>query len=78
MNSKTYLAVDLGAESGRVLAGEFDGRLLELRVVHAFSNGPVNLNGSIHWNIVGLYNEILSGLAKAQSEYGSGLQSIAR
>jgi rhamnulokinase len=54
MNSKkVYLAVDLGAESGRVLAGEFDGQTLELNVVHSFPNGPINLNGSIHWNTVG-------------------------
>jgi len=77
MNSKkVYLAVDLGAESGRVLAGEFDGHQLVLNVVHSFPNGPVKLNGSIHWNTVGLYEQILSGLAKAQNEYGDALISI--
>ena len=77
MNSKkTYIAVDLGAESGRVLAADFDGHTLSLRVIHSFPNGPVVLNGSIHWNVVGLYNEILLGLAMAQAEYGKSLQSI--
>ena len=77
MNSKkVYLAVDLGAESGRVLAGEFDGHQLVLNVVHSFPNGPVKLNGSIHWNTVGLYEQILSGLAKAQNEYGDSLISL--
>ena len=76
ISKKTFIAVDLGAESGRVLAGEFDGRSLELRVVHSFSNGPVDLNGSIHWNVIGLYNEILIGLSKSQAEYGSSIQSI--
>ncbi|MBP52402.1 MAG: rhamnulokinase [Opitutae bacterium] len=77
MNSKNvYLAVDLGAESGRVLAGEFDGKCLVLRIIHSFSNGPVALNGSIHWNTLGLYQEILTGLTKAHAEYGSSLQSI--
>ena len=53
------------------------GRSLErLRVVHSFSNGPVDLNGSIHWNVIGLYNEILIGLSKSQVEYGSSIQSI--
>jgi len=77
MNSKkTYIAVDLGAESGRVLAAGFDGRALSLRVIHAFANSPVVLNGSIHWNTVGLYHEILTGLAMAQAEYGKSLESL--
>ena len=77
MNSKkVYLAVDLGAESGRVLAGEFDGHQLVLNVVHSFPNGPINLNGSIHWNTVGLYEQILTGLSKAQNEYGDSLISL--
>jgi rhamnulokinase len=77
MNSKkVYLAVDLGAESGRVLAGEFDGQNLVINVVHSFPNGPINLNGSIHWNTVGLYEQILKGLSKAQSEYGDSLISL--
>ncbi|MEK9773580.1 MAG: rhamnulokinase family protein, partial [Opitutae bacterium] len=77
MNSKkTYLAVDLGAESGRVLAGEFDGQTLDLNVVHSFPNGPINLNSSIHWNTVGLYQQILTGLSKAQNEFGDSLISL--
>ena len=77
MNSKKiYLAVDLGAESGRVLAGEYDGSSIALKVVHSFPNGPVHLNGSIHWNTVGLFQQILDGLAKAQAEYGASLQSV--
>ena len=75
-SKKIYLAVDLGAESGRVLAGEWDGLSLNLRVLHSFPNGPVDLNGSIHWNLVGIYNEIITGLAMAQAKYGSSLESI--
>jgi len=74
--SKVYLAIDLGAESGRVLAGEYDGSTITLNVVHSFPNGPISLNGSIHWNTAGLFQQILEGLAKAQAEYGSSLQSI--
>jgi len=74
--SKVYLAIDLGAESGRVLAGEYDGNAITLNVVHSFPNDPISLNGSIHWNTVGLFQQILEGLAKAQAKYGSSLQSI--
>ena len=75
--SQVYLAIDLGAESGRVLAGEYDGNAITLNVVHSFPNGPITLNGSIHWNTVGLFQQILEGLAKAQAKYGLSLQSIA-
>ena len=36
-----YLAVDLGAESGRVISAEFDGAKVTLNELHRFSNGPV-------------------------------------
>ena len=42
---RTYLAVDLGAGSGRALLGTLDGGRLELREVHRFANGPVDLGG---------------------------------
>ena len=45
---KVYLAVDLGAGSGRVLAGEFDGRRIELREVNRFENIPVQLPTGWH------------------------------
>ena len=37
----TYAAVDLGAESGRVVLGKLEGGRLELRELHRFRNGPV-------------------------------------
>jgi len=41
MARSVALAVDLGASGGRVVAGLFDGRLLELEELHRFENGPV-------------------------------------
>ena len=35
-----YLAVDLGAESGRAMLGSFDGNRLAMKEVHRFGNGP--------------------------------------
>ena len=59
-------AVDLGAESGRVVTGELhgDGRLT-LEVAHRFANRPVWLPDGLHWNLPGLFDEILHGLAVA-------------
>ena len=54
-----YLAVDLGAESGRVLRGEFDGARLVVEEVHRFPNDPVRRPGELCWDIEGLYREVL-------------------
>jgi rhamnulokinase len=57
-----HAAVDLGATSGRVVLGKVSTRSLELREVHRFPNGPVELNGSLHWDVVGLFQHVLTGL----------------
>lgn len=60
-----YLAIDLGAESGRVMLGTLaDGRLA-LEELHRFANTPVNAGGALTWEIPGLFQEVKSGLRKA-------------
>ncbi|MBS1676475.1 MAG: rhamnulokinase [Actinobacteria bacterium] len=59
----TFGAVDLGADSGRVFAGTFDGTRVELREVHRFPNHPVWLPDGLHWNLVGLFEQALRGLS---------------
>lgn len=76
MAEKTYLAVDLGAESGRVMAGRFDGKHVSLHEIHRFGNGPIRLGGTLRWNLVGLWTEIQNGLREAASRYGSSISSI--
>lgn len=73
---KIYLAVDLGAGSGRVLAGEFDGSRIELRELNRFENTPVELPNGWHWNITSLYQNILDGLKIAAKEYGDSAVSV--
>lgn len=63
--SKRCVAVDVGAESGRVVLGLFDGRTLALKVVHRFRKGPVRLLSGLHWNALGLFDELLQGLRAA-------------
>lgn len=60
---RNYLAVDLGAESGRTIVGSLDGDQLTLRETHRFSNGPVQLNDGIHWDVLRLWSEIKAGIA---------------
>lgn len=58
----SFAAVDLGASSGRVVLGHVaDGRL-RTREVHRFGNGAVRLVDGLHWDAVGLFREILTGL----------------
>jgi rhamnulokinase len=63
-------AVDLGASSGRVMVGTVGADRLELEEVHRFANGPVrvgNRRGSstLHWDIIGIYREVLAGVRAA-------------
>ncbi len=73
---KVYLALDLGAESGRVVAGAFDGRKLVLDEIHRFPNNPVRILGTIHWDALNLFAEIKRGLSIAAKKEGSSLVSL--
>lgn len=60
---KSYLAVDLGASSGRVMAGWLDGdRRIVLEEVRRFENMPVERDGVLCWDMDGLLSEIAEGL----------------
>jgi rhamnulokinase len=63
---KTVLAIDLGAESGRVMAVHFDGSELLLEELHRFSNTAVQTNGTLYWDILRLWKDILSGIKKGE------------
>jgi rhamnulokinase len=63
--SQFYLAVDLGAESGRGLLGRFDGERLDLDELHRFPNGPVRLLRTLHWDLPRLWSDIKLVLQKA-------------
>lgn len=60
-------AVDLGAESGRVMVGQLDGDRVELQLAHRFANRPLWLPDGLHWNLPGLFADVLEGLAEASS-----------
>src|ERR687891_910195 len=66
--SAVYLAVDLGAESGRVVLGRFDGGRVWLEEVHRFPNMPVRLPDGLHWDVLRILSEIKDGLAKAMRQ----------
>src|ERR1039457_1530870 len=70
-----YLALDLGAESGRAIVGTFDGKILALRELHRFPNGPVKIGNRMHWDALRLFAEMKAGLKKAVEEVGQ-LESL--
>src|SRR4051794_22905604 len=70
-----YAAIDLGAESGRVVRGHFDGERVQLDVLHRFHNRPVQLPDGLHWNLLHLFTEALDGLREAGAVAGVGVDS---
>jgi rhamnulokinase len=63
--TRAFAAVDLGAESGRVVLGRLDGSTVSLEVAHRFTNRSVQLPDGIHWNLLSLFSDTLEGLARA-------------
>ena len=73
-----HAAVDLGATSGRVVLGKVGPRTLELAEVHRFGNGPAELDGSLHWDVVGLFQNVLVGSERLPPKVASlGVDSWA-
>jgi rhamnulokinase len=71
-----YLAVDLGAESGRVLRGSLrDGRLT-VREVRRFVNRPVALPQGLHWDVLALFADLSAGLGAALAECGGRADGV--
>src|SRR5947209_2145023 len=75
MTTRKVAAVDLGADSGRVMLASYDGQHLTQEEVYRFPNRPVTLHKHRFWNIRALWDEMLIGLRKARQLAGS-LDSI--
>src|SRR5690606_22867578 len=76
MAEQVYLAVDLGASSGRIVAGRLDGRRVVLEEVHRFPNGGVRMGSRLHWNLPGLWQHVQQGLRLAHAKFGSRIVSL--
>ena len=73
MSVPAYLAVDLGAESGRVLRGDFDGERIAVEEIHRFPNSPLRRHDGLYWDFDSLYADALDGIAKG---VGRGARSV--
>lgn len=66
METKQFIAIDLGATSGRTILGTIDSEgKLTTEDLNRFPNGMIEVNGHLHWDIFSLYNNIIEGLHEA-------------
>src|SRR5436190_14806629 len=79
-DTANFLAIDLGASSGRVILGQYAGatgaQRFELHELHRFWNGPVHVMGHIHWDVLRLWDEINRGIARYAAQYNEPLTGI--
>ncbi|AIQ68333.1 rhamnulokinase [Paenibacillus graminis] len=73
---KKLLAVDLGASSGRVILGTYDGSRIVTEELHRFANTPVEAGGHLYWNVPALLEEIKQGILLAV-QGGSEIVSLS-
>jgi rhamnulokinase len=71
-----FVAIDLGAESGRVIVGMLEGGQVKLEPVHRFANAPVRTPDGLHWDILRIYAEILDGLRAAARAFGDAIRGV--
>lgn len=74
--TRAYAAIDLGAESGRAMLAAFDGSRLSLSEVYRFANRPVRVLDHLHWNVLGLFQDIKAGLARIAAQVGPHISSL--
>ena len=71
-----FLAFDLGASSGRAISGILDKGILTLEEIHRFPNQVMNIQGSMYWNILAIYEHLLTSM-KLAGEQGRQPESLA-
>ncbi|MEH1098484.1 rhamnulokinase [Micromonospora sp. CPCC 205561] len=75
--SVAVAAVDLGASSGRIMVGHVGAGRVEVTETHRFGNDPVDVAGTLHWDILRLWHEIRRGLRTAGPVASVGVDSWA-
>ncbi|MDR1318929.1 MAG: hypothetical protein LBJ90_04825, partial [Treponema sp.] len=74
------LAFDLGGSGGKLLKGRFDGERINLSEIVKFENRPVQIDGGLYWDMIGIYRSLLEGLQKAcalSEIYSLGIDSFS-
>jgi rhamnulokinase len=76
MADEVFLAIDLGASSGRVIAAEIHESTISLNEVHRFDNNPVYVGKRLLWDVLRLWSEVERGLELSAQKFGSRIRSI--
>ncbi len=76
MARRRFLAFDLGAESGRAVVGTLEGGRLALDEIHRFPNEPVELCGTLHWDVLSLFRNVLAGMRAYVERFGDSVDGI--
>ena len=76
MPKQNYIAVDLGAESGRVMLASVGDETIALQEAHRFPNTPAKVGATWHWDILRLWNDVTTGIGKAVTLAG-GAANVA-
>ncbi|HEV2273499.1 MAG TPA: rhamnulokinase family protein [Acidobacteriaceae bacterium] len=71
-----FIAADLGASSGRLMVGRWNGRLFSLEPLHRFPNTGVRAAGNLYWDALGIWSHLQEGLSQYRSRYGDSPQGI--
>ena len=77
MADSTHIAIDLGAESGRVMLATVSDRGIDLQEVHRWPSRRVNMLGSERWDTLFMWQEILDGLKLAAEKAGHRVASVS-
>ncbi len=73
---KKFIALDLGAETGRCVVATLKDHKIELNEVYRFNTHAIRYEKGFHWDILHIYEEVLTGLAKARAAFGSHFDGI--
>jgi rhamnulokinase len=76
MSTTNFLAIDIGASSGRVIVGRWDGQRFALEELHRFENGPLEEGGHLHWDAARLWAEAKAGIARYAAQDGAPVAGI--
>ena len=75
-NHARFIGVDLGAGSGRVMAAHWDGARFSLEEIHRFGNGGVLVGDDLYWDILNLWSQVQTGLARFAAQFQACPDSI--
>lgn len=76
MSKHHFLAFDLGAESGKAILGTLENDKLDIREIHRFSNGMVQVQGHFYWDVLRLFEKMKEALSICAKE-GIPIESMA-